>query len=212
MKSFFRNFVLQNGELCVSNNRSLPQKAERTAKTCPTTGKPQNERMSKETVTSVFVKLRSRFMQRARGVLPSQEDAEDALQDAFVRLWQKAETLNTEQEVEAVATTTLRHLGIDRYRRGQRLATVELDGTHDRNEEEETDSDQRNEQMNEVEQLMEEVLSPSQRKIIQLHEYEERSYEEVAMLMGMQQTAVRMQLSRARKALREEYRRIHNSK
>ncbi len=162
--------------------------------------------MSKETVTSVFVRLRSRFLRRARGVLPSQEDAEDALQDAFVRLWQRADQLNTAKEVEAVTTTTLRHLGIDRHRQEQILPMVPIDEERDERSEEDVGEDRRRELLEDVEMLMERVLTSTQRRIIELHEYEERSYEEVAALMGMQQTAVRMQLSRARKALREEYR------
>lgn len=165
--------------------------------------------MSKETVTSVFVKLRSRFLRRARGVLPSQEDAEDALQDAFLRLWQKADRLNTEQEVEAVATTTLRNLGIDKFRQEERLEMVTLTEEHDRDDEVESVAEERREQLDDVERLMERVLSPTQRKIIKLHEYEQRSYEEVATMMGMQQAAVRMQLSRARKTIREEYRKLN---
>ena len=39
-----------------------------------------------------------------------------------------------------------------------------------------------------------------------MKEYEEKSYEEIATLLGMEQTAVRMNLSRARKLLKEEYR------
>ncbi len=165
--------------------------------------------MSKETVTSVFVKLRCRLLRLASGVLPSLEDAEDALQDAFVRLWQRADSLNTEQEVEAVATTTLRHLGIDRYRREQRFAMEKLNEEYDHSDEDEQTISERKELLDDVERLMEKVLSPSQRKIIELHEYEGQSYEEVAAQMGMQQAAVRMQISRARKALREEYRKLN---
>ena len=73
-------------------------------------------------------------------------------------------------------------------------------------DEDEQTISERKELLDDVERLMEKVLSPSQRKIIELHEYEGQSYEEVAAQMGMQQAAVRMQISRARKALREEYR------
>ena len=43
--------------------------------------------MSKETLTSTFTELRKGFLRLAMRFLPSQEDADDALQEAFFRLW-----------------------------------------------------------------------------------------------------------------------------
>ena len=40
--------------------------------------------MSEEILTQTFTRLRKRFLQQARRMLPSLEDAEDALQDVFV--------------------------------------------------------------------------------------------------------------------------------
>lgn len=45
--------------------------------------------MSKETLTSTFTELRKGFLRLAMRFLPSQEDADDALQEAFFRLWKQ---------------------------------------------------------------------------------------------------------------------------
>jgi RNA polymerase sigma-70 factor (ECF subfamily) len=57
-----------------------------------------------------------------------------------------------------------------------------------------------------VERIINQELTPLQQKIIQLREYEGKSFEEIACDLGMQPAAVRMQLSRARKTIRECYR------
>ena len=54
--------------------------------------------------------------------------------------------------------------------------------------------------------MIERKLSPVQRLILQKKEYEEQSIEKIANELNMQQAAVRMQLSRARKTIRECYR------
>lgn len=57
-----------------------------------------------------------------------------------------------------------------------------------------------------VEDYMEQELSPTQRKIVSLHEYEGLTFEEISSRLGMQSAAVRMQISRARKLIREKFR------
>ena len=69
---------------------------------------------------------------------------------------------------------------------------------------------ERQEFFQEVEELIGKQLSPIQRLILRKKEYEEESIEEIAKELDMQQAAVRMQLSRARKIIRECYRNRHN--
>ena len=57
-----------------------------------------------------------------------------------------------------------------------------------------------------VEASLDRDITLLQKKVIQLHEYEGLSFEEIAKELGMQPAAVRMQASRARKVLRDKFR------
>jgi len=163
--------------------------------------------MSEKNLTDTFTKWRSRFLRQALRMLPSEEDAEDVLQDAFVRLWPLSERISSDQEAKALATTTVRNLAIDRYRTLQRMnatAHEPLD-IADTAQDEESETEQR---MAVVEEIMSRVLSPTQQTIFRMREFEQISYEQIAKQLNMQPAAVRMQLSRARKAIRDEYRHI----
>ena len=153
--------------------------------------------LSEEVLTTAFVRLRKKFLQQARTMLPSLEDAEDALQEAFVRLWPNAEKLLTQKDVEAVTKVTIRHIAIDQSRRKQPSELVVEEARSD-------DLDDK-ERLAQAEMLMQQLLTPLQRDIIRLREYEDRPYSEVAATLNMTETAVRMQLSRARKILREAW-------
>ncbi len=59
-----------------------------------------------------------------------------------------------------------------------------------------------------VEDIMGRVLTDTQRKILKMKEYDKMSYDQIAITLNMHPPAVRMQLSRARKAIRDEYRHI----
>ena len=56
-----------------------------------------------------------------------------------------------------------------------------------------------------VERIIAQRLTPLQQQILRMKEYEGRKYNEIADILGMQEPAVRMQLSRARKEIRECY-------
>ncbi len=58
-------------------------------------------------------------------------------------------------------------------------------------------------------QLIRTRLTPLQQQIIHLRDYREKSYDDIAYELNMQPTAVRMQLSRARKTIRDIYRELH---
>ena len=54
--------------------------------------------MDNETLTSVFAGIRSRLMNMAGRMLGNEDDAADAVQDAFCRLWQRRESITTRNE------------------------------------------------------------------------------------------------------------------
>ena len=156
--------------------------------------------MSKETLISTFTDLRKSFLQLAMRLLPSREDADDALQEAFFRLWKHADRIDSREEAEALTVVTVKNLCIDH------LLTVELDENRD-----ESISDsaaevlEKEEQFRMVERIIESRLTPLQKQILHMKEYEGKKYNEIAGILGMQEAAVRMQLSRARKEIRECY-------
>lgn len=160
--------------------------------------------MSEEILTTAFTRLRQRLLRLAGSLLVDDEKASDALQDAFCRLWPKREKIHTAEEAQALSVVTVRNLCLDELRKRRQESgldeaddLLQVESAHDRME--------RDEQYRMVMRLMEEVLTPTQRLIFRQKEIEEKTIEEIAGLHNMQETAVRMHLSRARKAIREQY-------
>lgn len=166
--------------------------------------------MSEETLVSTFTELRKGFLRLASRFLSSEEDANDALQEAFCRLWPRRDQINTRQEAEALTVTTVRNLCIDTLRK-QHTPMIELDDERDvALTETVAEKLEREELFDEVEQIIRHHLSPLQQTILKRKEYEGASMEEIATELNMQQPAVRMQLSRARKTIRECYQKRYN--
>ena len=166
--------------------------------------------MNEEFLVMTFTEMRKGFLRLASRFLPNEEDASDALQDAFCRLWPKRNQIHSSQEAEALAVTTIRNLCIDQIRK-EKMDVVELDAERDSKPSETIEEKLAKEELFlEVEEIINRQLSPMQRQILQEKEYESKSIEEIADELQMQPTAVRMQLSRARKTIRECYQKRHS--
>lgn len=165
--------------------------------------------MDNEILTSAFADIRQRLMALAKRMLGNEADAEDTVQDAFCRLWQRRENLESRQEVVGTSIVTVRNLCVDNIRRTHKENEISLDENRAEAVDVESDEYSYNERMEvygEVKDIMNKYLSEIQRRIIVMREYEGRSYEEIAEMLDMQQATVRMHVSRARKLIREIYR------
>ncbi len=138
-------------------------------------------------------RLRPQLMLMARRYL-GDDDAEDVVQDALLRLWQMVGELR--QPFDALALRLTRNLCIDMLR--QRKPTVMLT---DSSETGETDSDERIERMMAVIS----TLPTLQQTILRLRHLEGMEMNEIADLIGSSEVAIRKALSRARQAVRQIY-------
>ena len=153
-------------------------------------------------LTDTYQRIRLRLKAGAGKMLADAEAAEDALQDAFVRLWGRY-PVRSEKEAEALLTRTVRNVSIDQLRKRK---TVPLTGDLP----EEEAGENREALFRRVEKMVDTELTDLQRLIIRRHEYDGLTLERIAEELGMQPPAVRMQLSRARKTIREQYRKQYH--
>ena len=167
--------------------------------------------MSENNLINTFTRGRSKLFRMARLLLVNREDADDALQEAFSRLWPRADQLRSQDEAEKVAMATVRNLSIDQLRRQSDHLTEDLtEVENDPNLSSEPDRElERREQFRLVKQIIELRLTPQQRRILQMHDMAGLGYDEIARREQMLEPAVRMQLSRARKTIRECYNKLN---
>ena len=147
-------------------------------------------------LTDAFIRLRQKLKVVSGRMLPDAADAEDVLQDSFVRLWQRQYPLQSEKEADALLARTVRNASLNERRR-KRPLPLENDLTDDH-----SDSEEKETAYEQLHQKIETELTTTQRYILEEKEYGGRTLEDIAKELGMEPAAVRMQLSRARKKLR----------
>ena len=160
---------------------------------------------NENTVARVFRHLNKRLLHLARGILGNDMEAEDAVQDAFCKMWERREQMSDEREVAAVITTTVRHTSIDALRKQTHHATIDIDEVEEQvpvAEDTKTDAEER---FRRVEALIESELSPTARHVLRRREYDGADFDTIAQELDLQPTAVRMHLSRARQKIMNAY-------
>lgn len=148
-------------------------------------------------LTDAFIRLRQKLKAVSGRMLPDAVDAEDILQDSFVRLWQRHYPLKSGKEADALLARTVRNASLNERRR-KRPLPLETDKAIEPPEWEEKEF-----AYEQLHQKIETVLTQTQRYILEEKEYGGRTLEDIAKELGMEPAAVRMQLSRARKTLRD---------
>lgn len=148
-------------------------------------------------LTDVFIRLRQKLKLVSGRILPDTSSVEDILQDSFVRLWRRHYPLKSEKEAEALLTRTVRNASLNERRR-KRTDPLEDDYPDDS-----PDTKERERTFAEMERRIETELTATQRHILEEKEYGGRTLNDIAKDLDMDPAAVRMQISRARRKLRD---------
>ena len=132
------------------------------------------------------------------------QDAEDLLQDLYLKLWQKRDELPDEAMKQAYLVTMMRHLFVDQ-RRLKRLDTSEL--KEDASPPDERSLDRQIDSRDEATKMEGLISQLPERdgKIIRMHLVEERSYEEIEQDTGLSQSNIRIIVMRTRKKLKQQF-------
>ena len=65
--------------------------------------------MNQEPLLSAFTRLRDNLLSMSRHILQNEDDASDAIQEAFCRLWPIRNKIKSEKEAAALTVTTTRN-------------------------------------------------------------------------------------------------------
>lgn len=160
--------------------------------------------MELETFKIVVLPLREKLIDFSLRMMHEKADAEDIVQEAFLKLWYIREKLDGYHSVEALAMQVTKNLALDKLRarrpEGPDIETLSLDSGYRSPAEqlEQRDAAQR------IRSLISRLPS-LQQTIIRMKDVEGYELAEIAEITGTQVEAVRVNLSRARKKIREQF-------
>lgn len=167
-----------------------------------------NQAMNQNEFVAIIAPFKDKVFRLAKRLLVSTEEAEDATQDIIVKLWNKNESLPSYQSVEALAMTMTKNHCLDQLK-SKRAGNLRI--VHNNYTDRDPSLQQKLEDqdsLNWVEKIIDQ-LPEHQKIIIQMRDIEQYEFEEIAAILDMNPTAIRVALSRARKTIREYMLKTH---
>jgi RNA polymerase sigma-70 factor (ECF subfamily) len=140
--------------------------------------------------------------------LVSNEEAEDATQEILMKLWNNKERIEDYRNVEAFSMTMTKNFCLDRLKSKQ---AQNLKIVHSNYQDNSTSLQKQVEARDSVDWVAKiiEDLPEQQKMVLQLRDIEEYEFDEIAKVLDMNETAIRVSLSRARKTIREKLTNTH---
>ena len=155
--------------------------------------------MNRQAFQETWIPLQGRFYRMAFYILEDEADAKDVVQDLYLKLWNLRDHLEIIREPSAYGALMLKNLCIDHIRRSQPATSLEegmiIKGPPD--EELELRED-----VAAVQKAIG-LLPESQRKLLSLRVIQGLSYEEISQQTGLSGLNIRVQVSLARKKLKQ---------
>lgn len=156
---------------------------------------------SRETFINEYLPLKDCLYRVAYHLMGSVEEAEDAVQDLYVKLWSGRETLAAIGNPKAYCLTLLRNSCLDRLRSKRLSGRNSIEGVEMAQR---SDADELHEREKTQAVLKAvEKLPERERRVLELKVLEDLSYKEIQQRTGLPYLTLRVLLSSARKKLRK---------
>jgi RNA polymerase sigma-70 factor (ECF subfamily) len=157
--------------------------------------------MTQRDFNDIYLGLQQCIYRLAVGLTGNSSEAEDVVQDLYERLWHRRDRITGRDNPEGYILASARNLCLDRLRaRRPRVeispTTPDLGGRPDEGE------------MTEIVASLVAALPEKQRTVMRLRDVECMEIDQIASVMEIRETAVRMSLSRARGTVKEKLEKI----
>jgi len=165
--------------------------------------------MKETTFLNIIDPIKDKMYRMSLRLLTSKEAAEDATQEVILKLWDLKEKIKHYANIEAFAMIVTKNYCLDQLKLKNNNNLRIVHQNYESNSSSLQSEIETNDEMEWLGRIVA-TLPEQQQMIFQLRDVEQYDYDEIAKIMEMNPTAIRVALSRARKAIRENLIRKHN--
>lgn len=165
--------------------------------------------MKKISFRNDVLPLKNELFRLALRITLNRAEAEDVVQETMIKVWNRRDDWDSIESIEAFCLTVCRNLSLDKMRRmGNQSQSLDETPGHDSadqsyasNPEEQTVQRDR---IRLVRQLID-SLPEKQRSVMQLRDFEGKSYKEIASILSISEELVKVTIFRARQTIKKKY-------
>lgn len=155
--------------------------------------------------------LKNELFRLALRITLNRFEAEDIVQDTLIKVWNRRSDWNDIDSIEAFSLTICRNLSLDRIKRKEN----NNDSLEDVKGAEPLASSNPQDRMIQADRvgLIKQIvgsLPEKQRSCMQLRDFEGKSYKEIATILDITEEQVKVNIFRARQAVKHKYMKLDN--
>lgn len=161
-------------------------------------------KMDQSEFLKIVLPFKDKVYRLAKRLLVSKDEAEDATQELYFKLWKNKSKIEGYDNVEAYAMMMTKNYCLDQLK-SKRASNLTLVHSNYQDESSSLQNEIENNDSATIIKRMIDDLPEKQKMIVQLRDIENYEYQEIGKIMNMEPTAIRVALSRARKTLRDNF-------
>lgn len=153
--------------------------------------------------------LKDMLYRLALRITQKHEEAQDIVQDTLIKVWNKRDDWESIDSIEAFCLTVCRNLALDRMK-VKSSKNESLDNSHLDTPDLGRTPYERMQLKDRIELVkrMVDALPEKQRSCMQLRDFEGKSYKEISSILGISEDQVKVNIFRARQAIKQKYQQI----
>jgi len=163
--------------------------------------------MKKISFRNDVLPLKNELFRLALRITLNRVEAEDVVQETLIKVWNRRDKWDELESIEAFCLTICRNIAVDKRRKME---------NQNQSLEDEHDAPDRSYASNPEEQVMQQDrirlvrrlidnLPEKQRSVMQLRDFEGKSYKEIAQVLGISEEQVKINIFRARQTIKQKF-------
>ena len=156
--------------------------------------------------------LKNELFRLALRITLNPAEAEDVVQETMIKVWNRRDKWDEIESIEAFCLTICRNIALDKTRKMENQNTSLEDG-HDAPDSSYISNPEEQAMQQDRIQLVRRLidnLPEKQRSVMQLRDFEGKSYKEIAQILGISEEQVKINIFRARQTIRKKFEQTEN--
>jgi RNA polymerase sigma-70 factor (ECF subfamily) len=163
--------------------------------------------MKKISFRNDILPMKNELFRLALRITLNPAEAEDVVQETMMKVWNKRDHWDEIESIEAFCLTICRNISLDKIKRAEHQ-NISLETEHDATDYSySSNPGEQTEQRDKIQLIRRLIdnLPEKQRSAMQLRDFEGKSYKEIAQIMAISEEQVKVNIFRARQAIKQKF-------
>lgn len=163
--------------------------------------------MKKITFRNDVLPLKNELFRLALRITLNRAEAEDVVQETMIKVWNRRDRWDEIESIEAFCLTICRNISLDKMKRAENQ-NQSLEDDHDAPDGSYSSNPEAQAEQRDKLQLIRRLidsLPEKQRSVMQLRDFEGKSYKEIAQIMSISEEQVKVNIFRARQTVKQKF-------